>query len=185
MKKLAFLILISLGLSGCAPSMKVAKIDSSTGYIESKENPIGTATVLKSEKLPLAKYKEWVFFTATNDPQYEFGSNQLNEIGYFDTLVTYSDLEKMVISNNLQDKVITLNSQIGMSRLAKHYKPFLWIMMGVIYENGETYAQLQVSDVEKGEYVLQVRTSFKDGHTDETIWYPLFNALIKWINENK
>lgn len=184
MKNILSLGLLCLLISGCGPAMKVAKIDSSTGLIQPQGAMLGKATVVKSVKIPLAKYKEMVFFTASSY-QYEFGTNQLKEIGYFDQIMKYSDLEKIVVANNLQDKIISLDNQIGLSRLAHNYKPFLWIELSVGNKNGEGYAKLQVRNVENAEDVFEATTSLSLGTSDETVWYPLFNELITWINQNR
>lgn len=186
MKKIIVLLLLSMGLSACYPEMKIAKIDPSSGLIQSKEVKIGTARVTKNVPTPLKDYKEFVFVSSAlwkND----FAPGQVKEIGYFDKVVNHSDLETMVIEQKLQDKIISLNSQIGLSRLANNYKPFLWIRVYTEYSQATdtSVAKLVVTRAENAQEVFEAQADIKSGSSDETVWYPIFNALISWINQNK
>jgi hypothetical protein len=185
MKKLISCLLLSssLLLNACFPAQKVAKYDANTGMIQLEAGKkLGAATVVKNTKVNLNSFKEMVFFSS-NQYYYDYGYKQLSELGYFKSVMKFSDLEKLVISNNLQDKVINLDSQIGLSRLANHYKPFLWITLTPDQENNVQYTKLIVKNPANAEELFEVKT-LSSGSTDEQVLYPLFNELSLWIKSN-
>lgn len=183
MKKILFLLLSCTILTACFPAKKVAKFDSKTGMIQvDSGKKVGTATVIKNTKIELNALKDMVFFSS-NQFYYDYGYNQLNELAYFKTVMKFADLEKLVIANNLQDKVINLDSQIGLSRLAKNYKPFLWVQLTPHLENSVNYMELIVTNPSNAEDLFVART-LSSGSTDEEVLYPLFNELSIWIKNN-
>jgi hypothetical protein len=183
MKWLVIGLLASIPLSGCMPELKVAKVDNG-GLIQAKEGrKLGQADVTKNTKFPLNHYKEMAFFSS-NQYYFQYGYDQLKSFNHFNQVLKYNDLEKIVIANNLQDKVINLDSQIGLSRFANNYQPFLWIRLYPKQENNKNYLTLVVTNPVNAEDLFEARTSH-DGQTDEALLYPLFNALSVWIKENQ
>lgn len=178
-----FIVSCSIFLVACIPAKNVAKFDQKTGVIQVEQGKkLGKAEVIKNTKINISKYKEMVFFSS-NQYYIEYGHKQLKEIGYFEEVMKFDDLEKLVIKNKLQDKVIDLNSQIGLSRLAKNYKPFLWVKLTPYTENNESYMKLTASNAEDAEDIFEARTSWS-GSSDESVLYPLYNELSLWIRNN-
>lgn len=183
MRKLVFISLSCLILTACFPAKKVAKFDHQTGAIQLEPGKkLGSATIVKNTKTDLSTFKDMAFFSS-NQFYYDYGFNQLNEIGYFKTVSKFADLEKLVIANNLQDKVINLDSQIGLSRLAKYYKPFLWVRLVSDTENNVQYTKLIVTNPANAEDLFEAKT-LSSGSTDEQVLYPLFNELSAWLRSN-
>lgn len=183
MKNLVFLLLSCLVLTACFPAKKVAKFDHQTGTIQlDPGKKLGVATVVKNTKTDLSTFKDMAFFSS-NQFYYDYGFNQLNELAFFKTVTKFADLEKLVIANNLQEKVINLDSQIGLSRLAKHYKPFLWVRLSPDTENNVPYMKLTVTNPVNAEDLFEAKT-LSSGSTDEEVLYPLFNELSAWLKRN-
>jgi predicted HAD superfamily phosphohydrolase YqeG len=103
-------------------------------------------------------------------------------------VANYDDLQKLVIVNNLQDKVPSLNEPIGLNKLYRAYKPFLWINFKRVQKENKPYLQLIATNPDTLEEVF-VSEVFLDflwaGVNDQNSRYPLFNALIEWLNKNK
>ncbi len=171
-------------LTACGTQMKVAEIDQKTGLLKSEKGTVATATIVTSKSLPLAPFKSMVFISNVSD----WGVNQLKAINYFDEVLRYEDLQKLVIQKNLSDKVPSLNEPIGLNKLARAYKPFLWVKFRQIQKENKPFMQLVVTNPENLEEVF-VSEVFMDyvwaGVNDQNSRYPLFNAFIGWVNQNK
>jgi hypothetical protein len=184
MKRTIFTLLVCSFVAGCGTQMKVASIDEKTGLIKSEVGQVKTATVLTAKKMSLAPLKGMAFISGGGD----FGVAQLKAVNYFDQVANYDDLQKLVIVNNLQDKVPSLNEPIGLNKLYRAYKPFLWINFKRVQKENKPYLQLIATNPDTLEEVF-VSEVFLDflwaGVNDQNSRYPLFNALIEWLNKNK
>lgn len=181
---LVLLALASLVLAGCGTQMKVAPVDPQTGLIQSEKGQVTEATVVTAQKFPLAKYKGLAFSSGGGS----FGVEQLRALGYFDQVVSYDDLQKIVIANGLQDQVPSLNEQIGLNKLYRAYKPFLWVHFKRVQRETKPYLQLVAINPDTMEevFVSEVYLDFVwAGVTDQNARYPLFNALNRWIRDNR
>lgn len=87
--------MLSVSLIGCA-AMQVAELDPETGRFPTTI----TATVVKSEKVDLDAMKGLLLL-----PDNDFFQGQVSNIHYFDETITFDDLEKLIIQNNLSDQV--------------------------------------------------------------------------------
>ena len=171
-------------LAACGTQMKVASVDEKTGLLKSERGDIAKATVVTAKKVPLAPFKGMAFMSSAGD----WGVEQLKAVKYFDQVLSYDDLQKVVIANNLTDKVPSLNEPIGLSKLARAYKPFLWVKFKQVRRENKTYMQLIATNPENLEevFVSEVYLDFVwAGVNDQNSRYPLFNAFIAWVNQNK
>jgi hypothetical protein len=184
MKHILIALLAGSLLAACGTQMKVAPIDEKTGLIKSEVGEVKKATVVTAKKMALATFKPMAFISGGA----EFGVNQLKAINYFDQVLNYDDLQKLVVANNLQDKVPSLNEPIGLNKLYRAYKPFLWVNFKRIQKENKPYLQLIATNPENMEevFVSEVFLDFLwSGVNDQNSRYPLFNALIEWINQNR
>lgn len=119
MKKAIMLLVVS-SLTGCTSTrLRVVDLDANSGYFPGAARQ---ATVVESKAVDLDTKKQLILF-----PGHDFTSGMLAKIGYFDEVMTLSDLETHIVTENLGDKVQNVNTRIGISNAAKHYKPFLWL----------------------------------------------------------
>jgi len=171
-------------LTACGTHMKVANVDEKTGLLKSDRGEVSKATIVTSKKLPLSTFKGMAFMSNASD----WGVEQLRAIKYFDQVVSYDDLQKLVVANNLTDKVPSLNEPIGLSKLYRTYKPFLWVKFKQVRKDNKPYMQLIATNPETLDDVF-VAEVFMDyvwvGVNDQNSRYPLFNAFIDWVNQNK
>jgi len=184
MKRTFFAVLICSFVAGCGTQMKVASIDEKTGLLKSDVGQISKAIVVTAKKMSLAPFKGMAFVSGGG----EFGVDQLKAVKYFDQVMNYDDLQKLVIANNLQDKVPSLNEPIGLNKLYRSYKPFLWINFKRIQKENKTYLQLIATnpDTLAEVFVSEVFLDFMwAGVNDQNSRYPLFNAFIEWLNQNR
>ncbi|WP_374584186.1 hypothetical protein [Pseudoduganella sp.] len=182
--KTIFTISIALlTLAGCGTQGKVAKVDQKTGLLTTDVGVIGTATVVTAKQVSLKQFKPMVFVSAT-----QASIDQVKTIGYFDEVLDIDGLQKLVIANNLQEKVPSLNDKIGLNKLYRAHKPFLWVYFKRINKDHKQYMQLIATNPETLEdlFVSEVQLDFVwSGVNDQNSRYPLFNALITWIQQNK
>jgi hypothetical protein len=177
LKKTLVTIAFTLLLTACS-SLKVAKIDPNTGYFPSKN----FATVVKSEKVDLDAMKAMILV-----PDADFEKGQIKNIGFFDEVITFSDLEKLIISNELTDKVPTVRDRIGLNKAAKAYKNFLWFRYDTRRDGNKQYAQYILTDPLTLEDIF-ITEQYLDyvwaGVNDQNTWYPMYNSLVKYLKEN-
>jgi hypothetical protein len=185
MKKIiALAILVSASmLAGCGTQLKVAEIDQATGKIKSDIGTVTNATIVTSKQTSFAKFGGIAYFSNGGD----FGVSQLKATKLFNEVLDFDSLQKLVVANNLQDKVPSVAEPIGLSKLAKAYKPFLWINAKRVVRDRKQYMQLIATNPENLEelFVAEVYLDFMwAGVTDQNSRYPLFNALIDWARKN-
>jgi hypothetical protein len=175
-KNLLF-IAVSIFLFACS-SMKVAELDPKTGRFPTSVK----ATVVKSEKVDLDSMKALLLL-----PDQDFVKGQISNIKYFDQTITIDDLETLIIKNNLTDKVPSVKDKIGINKAYKAYKPFLWLRFDTRVEGAKTYGQLFLTNPETLEDIFIVEKYFDyawAGVNDQNTWYPMFNAIVDYIDEN-
>lgn len=170
-------------LAGCATQMKVAEIDQKTGLLKSERGEISKATVVTAKNTSIARFGRLAFASGAGD----FGIGQLKATGIFDEVLNYNQLQKLIVEKDLQEKVVSINEPIGLSRLAKAYKPFLWINMKRTTREGNQYFQLVATDPATLEELFLCETKLDfiwAGVNDQNARYPLFNAFIEWARKN-
>ncbi len=179
----AFFLSAGICLVGCGTQLKVAEVDQRTGMLQSERGEVTQATVVTAKAASLARFGGTAFISNGG----EYGVNQLKATKLFAEVLNFDDLQKLVVSNNLQEKVPSISEPIGLSRLAKVYKPFLWLNFKRISKENKPYLQLIATNPENLEelFVAEVHLDFLwAGVRDQNSRYPLFNALIEWARKN-
>jgi hypothetical protein len=173
---------LGLALSGCGTTGKAIKPDAS-GYLPTATNgQAARATTLESTPLPSADYKRTALVTSD-----EFVVEQIRNLGYFGEVIDLQELQRRIVAQNLQDKVPSLNDQIGINNAARFYGAFLWIHATRKKHDDKNYLQLMATDpltlknlfVAEHDLVAQPYTGY-----DQVIFYPLFNSLIDWLKSD-
>jgi hypothetical protein len=165
-------------MTACS-SLKVVDIDPATGYFPGATK---SAKVVESKKIDLDKKKALVLV-----PNDDFSEKMMDNIAYFDEVITFEDLEEIIIKENLGDKIPVINSKIGVNNAAKHYKEFLWLRFKTRKEGNKSYRQLILTNpIDLEDYFIT--ETYLDyawaGVNDQNNWYPMLNALIDYIKEN-
>ena len=171
-----FIFLIAL-LTGCS-NLKVTNLDPESGRFKTENK----STVLKSIKTNLDLKKSLLLA-----PEHPFITGQIKNINYFDKVITYSELETQIIKNNLTEKVPSIHNKIGIYNAYNSYKPFLWLRIEIREDQIERYAQFILTDPKTQEDLFIVEQHLDyiwAGVNDQNTWYPMFNALIDYIQAN-
>lgn len=174
---------ISFLLAACGTQMKVAEIDPSSGMLKSEGAGATKATVITSKAASMASFGGTAF--VSNGAEY--GVNQMKATKLFTEVLSYDDLQRLVVAKNLQDKVPSISEPIGLSRLAKVYKPFLWVNFKRVTKENKPYLQMVATNPENLDelFVAEVYLDFIwAGVNDQNSRYPLFNAFIEWARKN-
>jgi hypothetical protein len=199
-----------LSACGTLGESRVAPIDPKTGLLQSSQK-LAVAKVVVSKKLALRSYKDMAVissddFSPMNSHFRPDNVKQLRAINFFDEVYGIDDLEKVVVANNLQDKVMTLRNWNGLRDLYRSYKPFLVIHFKCV-DSGDIYYRLIVTDPSTMEdvFVSEVKVHSQGGYGlmglltlgsgmntgnkctgyDQDTRYPLFNSLITWLSQNQ
>ncbi len=180
--RLAFTLLLTLVLSACGTQLKVAEVDA-TGRLVSDKGTVTEASVLQSRTGSLARFNGAVYVSGGG----EYGVNQMKATRLFKDVYGYEDLQRLVVSRGLQEQVPSISEPIGLSRLAKAYRPYLWVHFKRVTKDNKPYLQLVASDPENLDelFVAEVHLDFVwAGVNDQNARYPLFNAFIAWVRRN-
>lgn len=175
------LVLVAL-LAGCT-TMKVISPNASTGYFGgSKSGLVKKATTVKKTPIDLDSKKQIILVAGET-----FTPQMVKNIGYFDQVITFKELEEIIIKENLTDTVPDVSSRIGINKAAKAYKPFLWLRWDTRKDGNKTYQQLVMTDpITLEDYFIA--ETYLDyvwaGVNDQNNSYPTFNALIDYIKAN-
>lgn len=183
MKRLFVACTTTVLLAGCGTQMKVGQIDETTGLIKTDVGTVTKATVVTAKKVPSDQFRSLAFISGGG----EYGVEQLKAIKYFNQVVNYDGLQKIVIANNLQEKVPSLNEPIGLNKLYRAYKPFLWIHFKRTQNGNKPFLQIIATNPETMDdvFVSEVHLDFIwAGVNDQNARYPLFNALVEWLRQN-
>jgi len=178
MKK--FLLVIGMFfLTACGVSaLKIVEMDSKTGHFPSDKK----AAVVKKTAIDIDSRKSLILVFEKN-----FAKGMVENIGYFEKVITLDDLEKIIIRNNLSDKVPSVKDRIGINNAAKHYMKFLWLRYNIRQDGAKKYAQFILTDALTSEDFFITETHLDRMHrgiNDQNNWYPMFNAFVDYIREN-
>lgn len=172
---------IILSLSSCTVGNDV-KPDPATGYISSTAGT-SKATVVLYKTVDTSKYQPLALVTAGT-----FAEKQIRDLGFFKEVINLEQLQTAIVTNNLGDKVPSVNDRIGISNAAHHYKVFLWIHSKADRRGSKVYSQLiatdpmTMEDLFITEHVLDYVWA---GVNDQNTFYPMFNSFIDWIHQRK
>lgn len=177
MMKRLLLVIISILLSACT-SLKVVPIDPKTGAFPSSTE----AKVVLSKSIDLDERKKIILV-----PNDVFLKESIINMNYFDEVINYEDLEKIIVQEDLTEKVPSIDGQIGINNAARHYKDFLWFHFLSVGENPDKKAQFILTDPQTLEDLFVTETHLDyvwKGVNDQYNWYPMLNSFIEYIKTN-
>jgi hypothetical protein len=170
-------LVLALFVSACT-SFKVAPVDEKTGYFPTNTK----ATVVLSKPVDLDPRKGLLLI-----PNGEFVKGQIANIKYFDETMTFEDLERRIIQAGLTEKVPSVHERIGVNNAAKNYKPFLWLRFERTGEGRIKTGRFVLTDPLTMEdwFIAETKLDYAfAGVNDQNNWYPMFNSLIDYIQQN-
>lgn len=170
--------MISIVLVAGCTSLKVVEVNPNTGYFPAQKK----AAVVKSVKTDLDARKALVL--VANSP---FEEGMVKNIGYFDEVITFQELETRIVKANLTDKIPSLRGNIEISNAAKQYKDFLWFRYNVRGSGNQRHAQFILTDPVTLDdwFITETHLDYVwAGVNDQNNWYPMMNAFIDYIREN-
>jgi len=188
MKTQLLIFLLIPFLIGCSSTLKVKQLNPDTGKYPT-ETPLKAGEIEKRSNINLSEYKQFLYVKqGVNYEKYEnYIIGTLQNIGYFDKILSQNELEQLVIQKELTDKVTNISDNIGLANLQKEIGKFLVVNSNVEYKRGYTYIfDFELVDPSKAETVYHVRhEGFNFSGLDKPLFNPVFNNYIDWINENK
>jgi hypothetical protein len=194
-------MIVAVGMTSCAmpTQRKVASVDTLRGQIQSK-TAVATAHIVVDKPLKLAPFKGCavVYWGAYG---FDFFRDQIAALGYFDDVLSYPDVQRLIVQRNLTDKIPRPNSPAGTRALYEEYKPCLWIHKDVVNASvGPFDVRFIVTNPQTGEDVCVAErhnsmfSDFTDSMSildflngtknDQHDRYPLINAFNAWVLRN-
>jgi len=170
-------IACALIMSGCT-TFEVVERDPETGLFPTNVK----ANVIENRAIETAKHVDVVLV-----PNGDFTASMIKKVQYFGTVMTFEELETIIIKSDLTDQVPSLDDRIGINRAAKAYEPFLWLHWDVRDEGNDSFTQLALTDpITLDNYFLaETEIHSGSGLTDQSNFYPLLNSLIEYLDEQQ
>ncbi|NRF13837.1 hypothetical protein [Vibrio coralliilyticus] len=182
------IIALSLfALSGCGSTLKITK-PQEDGYYNTGTK-VAPESILANEQVDLSEYKSLFFAKVNlenNERYLDFYKSSIENIGYFDRVLTQSDMEQLILTEGLAEKVTSISDSIGLYHAQKHLGKFLVGELSTKHKGGYNYeAELKVSDPSNGKVVFHVQhQAFNFDGLDKPLFLPMYNAFIDWVNTN-
>jgi len=180
-------VLPVLALAACA-DVKPKPINPSTGLFP-------TNTVLQSDAVRVnkpfdPKFRHLVYLKVPDDKPKEFSQFYLTELRntkLFDKVADKSDLEAVVIQQNLSDTVPSISDLVGLHKLETKIGPFLVVEPYIEWKGGYNFmGQMKAVDPATGETVLLLQQkAFNWVGLDAPLVYPLLNGFLQWARGTK
>lgn len=176
-----------LVLSGCGTTMKITKPEEN-GYYKT-QTKVAPESILVNEKIDLSEYKS-IFFAKVdledNEKYQDFYKSSIENIGYFNRVLVQSDMEQLILSEGLADKVTSVSDSIGLYHAQKHLGKFLVGELDTEHKGGYNFeAELKVKDPSNGKVLFHVyHKAFNWDGLDQPLFLPIYNAFIDWVKTN-
>ena len=178
------LLILFILLTACTEP-RLAKLDVNTKTFKTEEQAI----IVLNKKVNLDKFKSLILVSEDLFGYYDaFNKQTVQQIGYFENVVDFDELQTFIIQNDLVDKVPEVRDRLGLHNLSKAYKPFVWLRYQIRKsEDNKHHIQLILTDTLTAEDYFIAETvldNFWVGVNARENWYPLFNGLIDYIKNN-
>ncbi|ARV16795.1 hypothetical protein BTO07_01840 [Polaribacter sp. SA4-12] len=121
----------------------------------------------------------------------DYPREMINNIGYFENVLTLQDFKKEIVKNNKQDEIGSISDDLGLNRAYKKHRPFLYVYFKI--REGKRkfpavrYLQIIMLNPDNLEEIFIAETfmdNYLTGVGAENTYNPLFNELIKYIRLN-
>ena len=180
-KTLSAVILISVITSGCGSFNKATTVSSTTNYFPAKKNKNAKTLI----DIPV---NADTLRTLLVVPESEYSLTMGKNLDYFNEVIYYSELQKRIIQNDLQDKVPSLSDLVGLNNAAIHYKPFVILETTKKKKDNGWYAGLRLYDPKRAETIFENEIYLNlmwDGWTDQGTMFPLYNSLLDYLRKQQ
>ncbi|WP_033399036.1 hypothetical protein [Riemerella columbina] len=179
MKKIIYPLCLALTLGFMTNSCTVMKVSekNDNGYFDSTKK----AETVASIPFDLDANKSLLVV-----PSGGFMKGMAENIGYFDKVITFEELEKDIIRDNKQDEVGNTSGKIGINNIYRKYKKFLYLRFDES-EQKKNRIQLKLINPENFDELFVGETLFDvvwSGVNDQNTFNPLFNSFIDYIEKN-
>jgi hypothetical protein len=182
-KKIALLTLCIALIYGCGSFEKATTLNPSTNYFPAKK--IKQPTTLKEIEVSRDSLRTFLLVVPSTDYFLQMGKN----LNYFDTVMTYDQLQTAIVKEGLSDKVPSLSDKVGLKRAYDHYRKFVLLEPTKVQKPGDGwFAGLALYEPQRAEVIFQNEIWLNlmlDGWTDQGTMFPLFNSMLDYLREEK
>jgi hypothetical protein len=204
MKLILMVVVLFFTVAAWGTDGKHSQVDPKAGAVYQPDS----ARVVISKKLPLAPFKGLIVISESAFASSEVDDvTQLKALNFFDQVLVFDDLQKVLVESNLQGKVFTPVTSGELKDIYQSYRPFLFVYfqsksltdVDVVHQiialNPDTMETVFVSELEQHSK-LKINTvcvptsgagilpsSFCPG-PDRIIRRQLLDSFAKWVREN-
>lgn len=170
------LILITTFLTSCSTTLIATEKNKKTGYFVTSSK----AKIIENIKQPRDSVKKLLVLGKS-----EYFNGMANNLNFFDSIITFEQLERTIVEKGLQDKIPSLDGIIGLSNAAKYYKPFYVLYPKRKKVDNKWYAELRLLNAKTGKdvFISEIYLNLMwDAYSDKGTYNPLFNSLIDYLD---
>jgi hypothetical protein len=184
------ILVCGIFVGGCSTTFKVANLDSQTGRFLTRTK-LGPESYLVRKNINARAFKQLLYIrgidTRGEDKVSNFFIQSFANIGFFESVKDKVEMEKFIIAKGLADSTPNVSDLIGLNRLEKRIGKFLVADCLLKWEMGNWFTfQVIFFNPEDGQEVLHIsHRAYNLAGLDDPLFYPVFNAVKDWIDENK
>lgn len=167
-----------MGFLGANSIMKVTELNAKTGRFPTRKN----ATVVKSTACELDKYKSLLLL-----PDNDFVRGQIANIHFFEETLRIEQVEALLNHQETPDPLGCSLDRQGIQAASQVYRPFLWLQFTTRQQGATVFGRFELIRPDDLTELFAVETQFDyegEGVSDQNTWYPMFNALVDYIDQN-
>jgi len=168
--------------SGCNTIGEPKAINPETGRIDTNLSYGTKANIVHSEQIDLSGHRDLILVLGG-----DFFREQTELTGYFKKVVNREEMEKLLISEGLTDLVSDVTNYISWKKINDNYGEFLVLKPDTRDEGRSEFIQIKVIDPSKAKdlFIAEVKLDYMwKGINDDTVFYPLYNAFLDWMEMN-
>ncbi|MEI6091275.1 MAG: hypothetical protein WCR42_12545 [bacterium] len=170
-----------VGLTSCGSLGKVTTLNPNTGRFPAKKK---TINIINKTSVNADTLKTLIIV-----PDTPYWIGMVQNMKFFNEVMTMDELEKDIIKKGLTEQIPTLSNYNGLKKAYKYYKPFVIIMLTEEKKsNGSWYVGFELFDPSRVDKIFQneihINQIWSDW-TDRGTMYPLFNSLLDYLTEQK
>lgn len=182
------LLTISIVLSGCGTNMKAIHPDPTAGLYPTGTKVSPTAIKIK-EHIPVKEYVKLLYIRQSVCPGKgctEFVKQSLVNLQIFQAVKDKYDIQREIVQEGLSNSTLDVSDEMLTGWLRHKVGNFLIADYSVRWAGEYDWIfDVRCTTSDGNETVLQIfHKGFNFSGLDQPLFYPVFNAIKEWINEN-
>lgn len=186
--KAATAAVCALAATGCTTTFQAANVDPTTGRFAATSR-VPPEAIQVREAFDVDSTRRMVFVRsnlAAADRYDAYFETSLENLGFFGEVMRKDEFERMLVRDGHASTVPSVDGFAGLARAAEVYGPFLVVDFDVSADVGyQVDLKMTVYNAADATEKLRVDYGITNwAGLDSTLFQPVFNVLVDWLDEN-